>query len=765
MSPYHPLLASFEEDNDPVPPLYDSVYDETPPPIPPREEEMPVYADVFPYSKQLNDSEGKFMMNRLSDLNKELIQICGEANIVGNVLKIQRKEIIPNWKEKVSEIVDKYLKDFVSQAIQCSSANKGKVLEYLHLHQQKHKDFHFVMNDNDYQIGGGHASVTEAMEHMNNMEEGDAEIVQEIRKPSHLVGYFMKFAQESIKVIHPPVTVNRSDSDPGLIIVEGMRESIDQVQELVKEKLSNLSVEHVLLTRKAHKLLNSNKGKEKLATTLGANLNTVHYSFEKIEDDDMFTHNVYIVSAIGPTLAVAKRKIESLCKEEKIILTQDKTDLLSKQNPKWDQIISRPDLFVSVRVIDDTIIITGDETDIRKMTHDIHRFMETQNEAEEEMSMETCVYQVIATNLKSKLERVVDEGKRNKVQVSLPLVDEDKPNVFIRFNGNSNYIGNIKVQLNHMEAEVLSKSFSIPPKPGVHKLSEKGLLRAKCLELGQSNKVIVRFNIESDHASNSPQYKQPSTNTHRIITASSPTGVHLAIYTGNYAQLKCDAFVTFIPDDPKFTEPVLVALSNFGGLEVQKDFEATLGARKLTQASLYSTKRTGNLECREIIHIVLPRYDLLFGARNPQMLLSQTLQHLFYGTTPKYNTMVICPPTLPPLNYPGDLYAKCLTDTIMNIKQGMYGTDLNLQVFVDDDYEVDEFEVAMKSSNYVIHSRDHVNTLPVFKPRPVKETGTPESLQKVVKILTGDMLDIQVRLCTYNTTVCALYLYILVIVL
>lgn len=753
---YHPVLASFDDSDNVVPVSeYDTVaVDDVPPPLPPRsytDVEMPVYAEVQSkvYHKELTDGEVRFMKTRLSGMNKEL---PGEATIKGNQLEVKSMVVhgVPNWKEEVSGIVEDHLKAMVCQTVECS---KPEALEYLVYHQETHKDFYFHKSGDEYVLSGEGSSVTEAVDHVNDLVDGsgDAEVTQEIRKPPHLLDYFMKFEKEAIEAIQPPVSVTVSSSDPGLMVVEGIRESLDQVQALVNDKLACVSVEHVLLTGPAHRLFDCARGKSKLNTTLGQHLNTVHYCFERIEGDDTYTHSVYLMSANGKVLALAKRKVESLCKEEKLILTQDKSELTSTQ--KWNQMVIEVSchLFVSIRTLNDTVVITGDEIDIRKVLHDIHTFMETQNEAEEEMSMETCVYQVIHSDykMKDKLQRVIDEGSRNKVLVALPLVDEAKPCVFIRFTGNPRHIANMKVQLNHMQVEVLSKSFSVSPKPGIHKLAEKGLLRAKCMELGQSNQIVVRYSIQSDlntGSSASSQYTQPSSNTHRAITASTHSGIQVAVCTGNYAHIQCDAFITFVPDEPKFNEPVLVSLSTHGGQEVQKGFELTLGVSKLTQGSMYITKRTGKLACRDVVHLVLPMYDLLFGAsRSPYTVLMKTLQDLFYDMNRKYSEIVICPPTLPPLNYPADLYAKCLADTVVNINAG---SKLNLiQVFVDDDYEVDELEAVMKKEgSYRILSRERVNTLPTFRPRQVKETGTPASLQKAVKIQTGDMFDIQVNI-------------------
>ena len=732
---------------------------EQPPPIPSRKFDVPPLTEHIyqnpPYRLKMNDAMSNYMMYKLTQINQDLIKVHGEARIEGKQLEVrplERAKEIANWNQKVEEIVKKHKSDFQSATIPLNDVSKASVLEFLYRYQQKHGDFHFLIEEREYRISGGSRSVTEALEHINNMLEEEVEVTRELEKPPHLIDYFMKFGKEEMDAVQPPVKITRSQEKPGLVIVRGVKQSLDKIEAIAHEKMSHLNTEYVPLTRQAHNLLAGGGGKHKLAARLGSSLKDIQYTFEIIEAREEFTHQVCIVSSNASSLAVSKKIFENLCKEEKIFLPQDRRDLTSSSD--WERLIESlgKELFASVRTTSDMITITGDESDIKKVVADIRRFLDTQDEGSEEMSVSGPVWQVIHSQLKDKLDRVCKEARRNKVHVNLPVVDEDRPSAFIHLQGNRQHIENVKVQLSHLVDEVHSKSFSIPPKAGLHRLAEKGSLRTKCHDLARTNKVVVRYEVEADPSLNALLHDQRNklNAPRRIVSATSPLGVRVSLFTGNYARQKCDVIVTFIPESLKFTEPVLVTLGNVGGRDVQNDLEASLGSQKLICASFYRTQHTGDIKCREIFHIVLPKvdYSSTSDLGYQKNALNKTLQKVFDDATSYgYDTIVLCPLTVPPLNYPVDLYAQTLASTILSIKSGTSSGDLSVQVFVENECESDDFELAMTHCHFHIHDRSRSSDIPEYRPTVTKKHGTTDSLKQVVHIGSGNMLDLQVCVC------------------
>ncbi len=740
-------MASFEETD------VNSSLEDVPPPIPPQRFQ---YSPTPPqhtyqhvnYRMKMSKGESKYMMQRLEKMNMDLFNVHGIASIVDRLLEVRPYDLakeIDDWEYRVGKIIKQHKTDFRSVSIPLKKSTESAVIEYLYGIQQKCEDFSsFDIGDGEYEINGGSQKVNEALEHINNMTVKEIEISCEYKKPPHLIDYFIKFGKKEVNSIHPPVTIIRSQDNPGIVVIRGVKESIQKIEAIANEKLLSLSTDYVPLTQSAHRLLVSTRGKQKLKNCLGSTLDIILYTFEKTASREEYTHQACITSSDAASVAVAKRIFDNLCREEKILLQQDQIELLSTD--RWNRLIEQfgNELFVSVRTSRDIITVTGEETDTKKVALEIRRFLSAQDDTTEEFQVSSPVWDVICTQLKDKLERVYKEASQNKVHVVLPTQDEDAARVVIVMTGNIRYIENVKVRLSHMIDEVLLRDVPLPPKVGLHRLVEKGILKTKCLELSRTNKVVIRFEIDTDNDLVTNQENEQ--NSHRIMNATSAaTGVRIALFTGNYAQQKCDAIVTFIPENPKFSESVFTVLGNAGGREVQNDLQATLGSQKLISASVYRTQYTGNMKCHGLFHIVLPKIESHGNSTFQQDALKKTLQNVLQqAKNYKYNTLVFSPLTGPPLCYPADLYAQILSSTVCDIKSGSHTSDLSIQVFVDNECESEEFELALKDNNFHIHDHNRLEYVPISKPNVTRQLGNPDSLQKAVKITTGDMLDLQV---------------------
>ena len=749
ISDYHPILADLEEADG------SSSDHEEPPPIPPQNFSPPSSPNLYQhpgYSLEMSDAESRFMMQRLTQMKEDLIDVHGDPSIVGNILRVRPLHLaqeIPDWKNQVQRIVNQHKTNLQFATIPSNEASKAAVMEYLHQHRLDYRDFEYALVKDGYKISGGPDSVKKAMDHIDKIIEEEVEVTRELRKSPHLIEYFLKFSQDEINSIQPPVKITWRPDNPELVIARGVKRSLDKIEAVAHDKLSHLKEDFVHLTRKAHQLLASSAGKTRLKQHL-VQLTSLDYIFEKLDSAyGEYTHQVCITSSDQSHLVYAKKIFESLCKEDKIDLPSDKLDMTS--TPEWEKLVERltKELFATVRTTADTITITGDENDIRKFATEIRTFLEKQDDATDEFSMSKPVWEVIQIHLKHKLEKVKKEAKHNKVQLTFPT-DNDAI-VFIRLEGNRRHFDSVKVQLGHLVDEVQTKDFSLPPKAGLHRLKET-TLKAKCDELQRDNQVIIRHEIEQGSAigAASVHDQQNDLNVfHRIINATSPCGVRVNVCIGNFARQRCDAIVAFIPESPRFMEPVLVALSNAGGQDVHDDLETSLGSQKLISASLHRTQQTGNLKCKGIFHAVLPPASSMPGSdfRQQRNALSKILQEAFEELSQNYSTIVLSPLSVPPLSYPSELYAQCLISTVGAINTGMYLADLSIQVFIDNEFEVNDFESAMKDNGFHIYNRTAIQkgaSSLLYRPTVTKQHGTPDTLEKVVRITSGDMLDMQV---------------------
>ena len=747
------MLAKFEEtDGQPTgaePLHYQS---ESPPPIPPRlYEEQHTYYQYVSHRVTLSEAERTYMMDRLPKLNSDLINLHGEARIEGNNLEVRPLNLaktVPGWDGKVALIVKQNKQDFQTASIPFDNSSKGPILEYLIQYHQTHKDFHLFMDETHYKISGSSSSITKALEHINNLVEEEVEVTRELERPPRYIDYFMKFAKKELESLRPSVTITRSKDNPGLLSVKGVKQSLDAIEKLAHEKLAQLHTEYVPLTQTSHRLLSSPQGKTKLNYHLGTEKDVICYVFEKIEPKEDFTHQVCIMSSDSSSLAIAKKMFESLCKDEKIFVPQEKFGFSSTH--EWQTIVEKlgKEYFASVRTSGDVITITGGETDVMKVSHEIKTFLETQDEATDEFAVEGPVWQVLRIQHDSKLMEVKKEAKRHKVYLNFPEVDEAAKSVIITLQGNLQYVQNVKVQLKHIVDEVCSKEMLLPPKPGVQKVIDKGTIGKKCHELSQYHKVVIRYEVEEDASPlasksmfSSSKHDRPNA-PQRLINATSNTGVSVSVYKGDYARLSCDAFVTFIPEKPTFNEPVFTALTCTGGQELCNSFELSLGTQRLIPATIHPTSYTGDLECNEIFHVVLPPYT--HGGRVSHVLNTALMKALEQGSI-NNSRIVFCPPTIPPLNYPADLYAQAFISALSSANTGMYSTDLNIKVFVDDSHDAENFEKVMRDSGFQIYHRDRFETIQASVPKVVNQRGNASTLEKVIKIQKGNIIDFQVR--------------------
>ena len=757
---YHPVLAELEETDSP----------NQPPPLPPRhrsnttEEVETQYSTktpaqriyhVVPYSEKISAEMMHYMMHILPELNRDFITcgIHGEGRIEKESLEVRPYDLahdIENWEGKVIEMLTKHKQDFKQAEIQLQEEGKGLVLQHLVGFQREHADFYFNINEDFLKMAGCSITIKKAVNAVNKIVDEKVEVNIELQHPPRLIEYLLKFAKREIDAINPPVKIKKDPDTPGKLSIWGVKRSLDLVERIAHEKLAQTHTECIVLSQTAHRLLFNRKGKAKIAQSLGDIASSVFYLFEKIDQKDEFTRQVCIMSSDSISLAVAKRKFESLIREHKIPLPPNKLGISSSQ--KWKTLVENltSEHFISISSSGSWVTVLGNEDDLVVVANAVSSFLETQNSVSDEVLIDGPKWEVIVNHRNNKLVAVKKVAEHRKVDLTLPEANEDAGEVFIGLQGNVRDIEDIKGQLQLLIAEVEKTVLTIPPQPGLQTVDKSGKLRTKCQELQRNHKVVVKYNVE-EATPLKPQFGRQGTRQNipnapcRVITATSPCGIRVQVYRGDFAKMKCDTITTFITDTPTFNEPVLRSLSCEGGQEVSNDFESSLRLnRKLITATVHKTLNVGRLSCNEMCHVVVPKYSDTIH-QNVQHIVAAA-NKLFEAICINSPDIVITPLTSAPLNYPPEIYAQTMISTLSNLNVGMYSNDLNVKLFIDDPNHKDVFEQMMRDSGYKIfyspNDSSHTTT-----PIVSGQRGNVESLEKVIKIKKGSILDVQV--CSY----------------
>ena len=719
---------------------------------------------MISHREQIPHGMGNYMMHILTELNNDLIKIHGECHIEKGSLEVRPFRLAhetEKWSEKVKDMLTKHKQDFKQAEIPLEDNGRKVVLEYLVTLQEFHADLYYTINEGVLKMGGCSVTINEAVEAINNIVVQEVEVTIELQHSPRLIEYLLKFAKREIDAINPPVTSKKDQDTPGKISIHGVKQSLDLAQKIAHEKIAETHTDYVLLTQTAHRLLSNRKAKTKITQSLGDVAGSVFYVFEKIDQKDEFTRQVCIMSSDSVSLAVAKRKFESLIRERKIPLPTHKLGISSSQ--EWKTLVETltSKHFISISSSGEWVTVLGNEDDLPNAVNEVSEFLDTQNNVSDEFVVNGPKWQVIVNHRNDKLLAVKKVAEQRKLVLTLPEANEDAREVFIGLQGNVKAIEDIKGLLQLLVVEVECKEVKIPPQPGLQKVMEKGMLGTKCHELQRSHKVVVKYEVQ-ETTPLKPQFGRQGTQQdipnapHREVNATSPNGIRVLIYQGDFAKMKCDAIATFITETPTFNEPVLMSLSCEGGQEVRNDFESSLN-RRLFTATVHKTHYVGNLKCSEICHVVVPKYSAN-NRQNVQRTIETATYKLLEDTCQNNSDIVITPLTSAPLNYPPEIYAQALISTLSSTNLGMY-SDFTVKLFIDDPNHKSVFEEMMRDSGYSIHHvRPQTGHIPL--PSVTRQRGDVESLKRVIKITKGNILDVQV--CHFYKYIYLIPIYIII---
>ena len=748
---YHPVLAEITQT--------DSVSNDTPPPLPPGPNDAYAWPSI---REQVAPESESYYIHALKEMNNDLLAICGEAQIHQGCLEIKPLEsahTLTDWNTQVYTVLNKYKQHLQKVELPIEPQAITMVLDRLAEFKETNHDLSYNLAGDVLKMAGHSQSVLAATEVINNMLIEEIEFSIDIERPPREIEYLLKFVQNEIKAVQPPVKI--VTENPGKLSACGVKKSLECVKLIVEEKLSQVHTENIVLTQAAYSLLSSHQGEDKIAEQLQDMMQSVAYVFEKIEQREECTHQVCILSSDSVSCSTAKRKISSLIAEKKIQLSSERSSIYSSQEWKHltEEMVS--EFFAFINVSGTFITLTGQDIALPRIAEKIDSFLDLQNAATEEFPVKSAKWQIITEQQPHKLKVLLEDAGKMKVKLELPTKIDNNYEVFITLRGDVKSVDNIKGRLEMMLVEVIEKEVPLHPEPGLRQVITQGLLGAKCSELELKHKVVIKY--DSNEVSPSParsslqrlgSRNEPDV-PHRLLLANSPNGFKVTVYSGDYTKKKCDALVTFISETPDFHEDVFTTLAASGGHEVRSDIEASLGARaQLISATVHKTQTVGSLKCSELYHVVLPCYT---GASSSIAVVETTLNMLFSQVCINNSEVIITPFTCPPLNYPVGVCAQAILNVLANINLGIY-RDLSVNIFVENAKNKGTFEEKMRDLDYHIYHNQITppvsNTTLLTQRTPnLGSQGDADALKNAIKISKGNMLDLVVCIVIISTII------------
>ena len=510
---YHPVLAEFEQTDS----------SDMPPPLPPR----PNYWYSWPsIREQIAPESERYYIHALKEMNDELDAIYGEARINEGCLEVKPLElahILIDWNTQVRIVLNKYKQHLEKVELPIEPNAISVVLDYLVKFKETNRDLHYSLASGILKMAGHSQSVHSATEVINNMLTEEIEISIDIERPPQDIEYLLKFAQNEIKAVQPPVKIITDNENPGKLSACGVKKSLDHVQQIAEEKLSQAHTENILLTQTAYRLLSSRQGKTKIAEQLQDKMKSVVYVFEKIEQREDYTHQVCILSSDSVSCSIAKRAISSLIVEKKIQLLPERNSISSSQ--EWNNLVDEveSDFFAQVNI---TVTITGQDTALPYVFEKINHFLDVQNAITEQYPVKGAKWQIITEQQPHKLKALEKDAGEMRVKLELPTKAANNDEIYVTLQGDVKSVNSIKGKLEMMLDEVLVKEVALQSEPGLIKVAAHETLDTKCRELETSHKLIIQYDLEEVHSIFTKYHQEPRSHSYSVDTTQSKFGHH-----------------------------------------------------------------------------------------------------------------------------------------------------------------------------------------------------------------------------------------------
>ena len=512
---HHPVLAEFEQTDS----------SDMPPPLPPR----PNYPYAWPSVREKIAPESeRYYIHSLREMNDELDAIYGEARINEGYLEVKPLELahtLTDWNIQVHTVLKKYKQHLEKIKLPIEPNAVSVVLDYLVKFKETNRDLHYNVADGVLKMAGHSQSVHGATKVIKSMLTEEREISIDIERPPRDIEYLLKFAQNEIKAVQPPVKIVTYNENPGKLSACGVKKSLDRVQQIVEEKLSQVHTENILLTQAAYRLLSSHQGKTKIAERLQDTMESVVYVFEKIEQGEEFTHQICILSSDSASCSIAKRGISSLIAEKNIRLLPERNSIGSSQ--EWKNLVDEvaSDFFAQVNVTV-TIAITGQDTTLPYILEKINHFLDVQNAIIEEYPVKHAKWQIITEQQPHKLKALEKSAGKMKVKLELPTNVANNDEVYVTLQGDVKSVNSIKGQLEMMLNEVLVKEVALQCESSLHQVVTLETLDTKCRELETSHKLVIRYDVEEVHSISTKYHHESRSDSNSVNTTQSKLRHH-----------------------------------------------------------------------------------------------------------------------------------------------------------------------------------------------------------------------------------------------
>ena len=719
VSSYHPVLDELERQKEPPPPP------------------KPVF-EWKPVELSFTKEKKPFFEHCLSSYLREQLQSAhAEASIHRQTLVVHplpEASELHNWDEHVREILDSCSANFSTAEQKLSKEAIGKVWEKLHAYGNEHPDFYFAPDKENILVAGSGETVNAVLRLIDDITETEVVMTKTLKLPLKHVKYLLKFCKRQIEAIDPPVCIVEDSAKLSPLVVTGVQRSLNQLENLISEKVGSAQEDALLLSAAAYKLLSSKRGVGKLEETIGTCSGSVVYTLEKAEGgsgDGLFTvlsHNVALCKAVTDN-------VKTLIFEKQVPLAPEKRKICMASYKEWRTFVERHtnDHFLSIRSDGEVVVIVGEAISVPDVVNKVKSFIAEQTAITDTFELPRAQWQVIRDHLQHKLTAIQKDCQ--DVEWTLPKSGADHAtSVSIRLRGDPKTIQDIQGRLELLTNEVYTKDVTLQPKPGLKQAVDKmGLKRH---ELQQKYKAVIETEFRMLPHSQSDTCRPDSVKTQVLVRATTPVGVRVKVVSGDFTRQQTDVLVNFVSEVPNFQAPVMAALIEAGGDELRQDL-ASEGKLHLATAHVCSH---GKLPCSVLLHLVVPTYTI--GSRF-ENVLCEALDQIRRFTT-NHRRIHIVPLTASPFNSPVQLYAEKVLQALEDLSE-----DTDVSIFVEDNTCKDLFEEKMRSYDYHIipsqpDSRATASMTASFATSVLPSRDLAHSLKEAVKIKKGNMLDVQV---------------------
>ena len=709
--------------------------------------------------QKVSTNQQHFLQNTLSELNEELEPLKASASIKTEasvphllVTPLSDAGSIPDWEERVADILHKHFEDFKEAEYSFPSQAKGDVLEYTTNIRNDHPKLYVRPSGNVLTVAGMSDLVDEILEKVADICQSFQVVVTDLEFPRKHILYLTKFCTREMENVSPPVEYYKPDPDSSTITVRANPMALQAFQDLLDAKMQTIHEKTIQLSPEAYKLLFSQKGFEMIETT--TTISRLVYDFEDITTKDGTpTHQLCLLSPEKETAKTAATRLKSCTSEKTIHLTQTKLSVCSSADPGWRQFEQKltKEFFILITVKDDMVVVTGESIALEGpggIPAKIEQFLDEQVCTEDHLQYEVSEWKVIKESLKNELDGVKHQSKLKKVALVPPKESAASKATFI-IKGEPAAVLDIKTQLEMLRKNVHKKETKIRDVAGLVRVLQSMEDRLHILE--QNHKAAIEVDVERGDNGATGNFQQTGAFPQRVCVSISPDATRVTVFMGDFTQYpQMGTLINFLTRDPNYKQGKLKSIIEAGGSEVQDDIQSKISQFMMLNYSQVFKSKHGHLGCMQLLHCVVPQWS--GGSQNEAFCLEEALQQAFQTST-QFGSVVVTPATSPPFKYPAKIFAEKVIDTLGTSAATGHSSDVH--VFVDDLSQAREFEECLTAKNYQIVNKTPATTAgatatsptltsPMKKVRTSTMRAVSSQIDSFITLTRGSMLEHQV---------------------